>query len=275
MRKTKIICTLGPACESEEIMRELVLAGMDVARMNFSHGSYQEHKNRIDMLKKIREETGRPVALLLDTKGPEIRIGKFKDGAVTLSAGDSFILAYDDILGDKHKVSMSYKGLYQDVKKVDRILVDDGLIELEVIGIVEKDVHCVVLNGGILGNTRDQCSWSEINLPSITEQDIEDIKFGIENDVDFIAASFVRKAEDVIEIRKVLDKYKGQILKSYPKLKTARVNNIDEILLVWMGSWWPVEIWGRNPSRRSTHCTKMLIESVIAAVNLLLPLRKS
>jgi len=118
MRKTKIICTLGPACESEEVMRELVLAGMDVARMNFSHGSYQEHKHRIDMLKRIREELGRPVALLLDTKGPEIRTGKFNDGSVTLSAGDSFILAYDDILGDERRVSVSYKGLYRDVKKV-------------------------------------------------------------------------------------------------------------------------------------------------------------
>jgi len=154
MRKTKIICTLGPACESEEIMRELVLAGMDVARMNFSHGSYQEHKKRIDTLKKIREETGRPVALLLDTKGPEIRTGKFNNGCVTLSEGDSFILVHDDILGDEQKVSVSYKGLYRDVKKGDRILVDDGLIELEVTGIMGKDIHCIVINGGSLAITR-------------------------------------------------------------------------------------------------------------------------
>lgn len=234
MRKTKIICTLGPACESEEVMRELVLAGMDIARMNFSHGSYEEHKKRIDTLKKIREETGRPVALLLDTKGPEIRTGKFKDGAVNLNAGDSFVLVNDDILGDEHQVSVSYKGLYQDVKKGDRILVDDGLIELEVVDIKGKDIHCIVLNGGRLGNTKGiNVPGVEINLPSITQQDIEDIKFGIENDIDFIAASFVRKAEDVNEIKKVLDKYNGQDIKIISKIENRQgVKNIDEILLV-------------------------------------------
>ena len=234
MRKTKIICTLGPACESEEIMRELVLAGMDVARMNFSHGSYDEHKKRIDTLKKIREETGRPVALLLDTKGPEIRTGKFKNGSVTLSEGNSFILAYDDIIGDEQRVSVSYKGLYQDVRKGDRILLDDGLIELEVTGIVGKDIHCIVLNGGTLGNNKGvNVPGVEINLPSVTPQDIEDIKFGIENDVDFIAASFVRKAEDVIEIRKILDKDNGNDIKIISKIENRQgVNNIDEILYV-------------------------------------------
>ena len=234
MRKTKIICTLGPACENEEIMRELVLAGMDVARMNFSHGSYQEHKKRIDMLKKIREETGRPVALLLDTKGPEIRTGRFKNGSVTLSAGDSFTLVHDDILGDERKVSVSYKGLYQDVKKGDRILVDDGLIELEVTEVIDKDIHCTVLNGGVLGDTKGiNVPGVEINLPSITQQDIDDIRFGIENDVDFIAASFVRKAEDVTEIRKILDKYNGQDIKIISKIENRQgVNRIDEILLV-------------------------------------------
>lgn len=233
MRRTKIICTLGPACESEEILRELVLAGMDVARMNFSHGSYEEHKRRIDMLKKIREETGRPVALLLDTKGPEIRTGKFKNGSATLSEGDSFVLTHDDILGDEHKVSVSYKGLYKDVKKGDRILIDDGLIELEVTAITGKDIHCVVLNGGVLGNNKGiNVPGVDINLPSVTQQDIEDIKFGIENDVDFIAASFVRKADDVIEIRKILDKYNGQDIKIISKIENRQgVNNIDEILL--------------------------------------------
>jgi len=234
MRKTKIICTLGPACENEEIMRELVLAGMDVARMNFSHGSYQEHKKRIDMLKKIRQETGRPVALLLDTKGPEIRTGRFKNGSVTLSAGDSFTLVHDDILGDERKVSVSYKGLYQDVKKGDRILVDDGLIELEVTEVIDKDIHCTVLNGGVLGDTKGiNVPGVEINLPSITQQVIDDIRFGIENDVDFIAASFVRKAEDVTEIRKILDKYNGQDIKIISKIENRQgVNRIDEILLV-------------------------------------------
>lgn len=234
MRKTKIICTLGPACESEEVLKELVLEGMDVARMNFSHGTYEEHKKRIDTLKKIREETGRPVALLLDTKGPEIRTGKFKNGSVALTAGDNFILAYEDIPGDEHKVSVSYKELYRDVKKGDRILIDDGLIELEVAEIADKDIHCIVLNGGTLGNNKGiNVPGVEINLPSITQRDIDDIRFGIENDVDFIAASFVRKAEDVIEIRKILDKYNGQDIKIIAKIENRQgVNNIDEILLV-------------------------------------------
>ena len=234
MRKTKIICTLGPACDNEGILKKLVLAGMDVARMNFSHGSYTEHKGRIDMLKKVRQELGCPVALLLDTKGPEIRTGKFENDSVVLTSGSSFVLTDESVLGNESRVSITYKELYKDVKKGDRILIDDGLIELEVQEIKGKDIYCTVLNGGKVSNNKGiNVPGAEIHLPSITKQDIDDIKFGIENDVDFIAASFVRKAEDVVEIKKVLEKHGGHGVKVISKIENRQgVQNIDEIIMV-------------------------------------------
>jgi pyruvate kinase len=207
MRKTKIVCTLGPAVDSEEMLKKLMQKGMNVARMNFSHGSHDEHKKRMDKFKAIREELGLPIPLLLDTKGPKIRIGKFKENSVTLKQGDSFVLVNKDIVGDNEKVSVDYKDLYKDVKIGGRILINDGLVELEIKDIKNKDIYCTVLNGDVISNHKGvNVPDAVIQLPSLTEKDVADIKFGIENEVDFIAASFVRKAADIIEIKKVLEK---------------------------------------------------------------------
>lgn len=234
MRKTKIVCTLGPSCNNEEIMRKLVMAGMDVARVNFSHGSHEEHKGRIDLLKRVRDSIGRPVALLLDTKGPEIRTGRFKNEGVVLTTGETFVLTPEEIIGDQHKVSITYRELYKDVKKGSRILVDDGLIELEVDQIKGKDICCTIINGGKVGNNKGiNVPGAEIHLPSVTKQDIEDIQFGIENDIDFIAASFVRTADDVAEIKKILEKNGGHGIKIISKIENRQgIKNIDEIIMV-------------------------------------------
>ncbi|MCX7711335.1 MAG: pyruvate kinase [Clostridia bacterium] len=234
MRKTKIICTLGPAVDDEEILEKLMLKGMDVARVNFSHGSHEQHQKRIDTFKKIRGKLGLPIPLLLDTKGPEIRTGKFETGEVVLNQGGRFSLINEEIIGDNTQCTITYKDLYKDVVKGSRILINDGLVELEVQEITGKDIHCVVLNGGTIGNNKGMnVPGAEINLPSLTKQDIEDIRFGIENEFDFIAASFVRKASDVIEIKKILEKYGGQDIKVIAKIENRQgVNNVDEILKV-------------------------------------------
>ncbi|RCX19284.1 pyruvate kinase [Anaerobacterium chartisolvens] len=234
MRKTKIICTLGPAVDNEDTLQKLMLKGMNIARINFSHGTHEQHKKRVDMFKKIREHLKLPIPLLLDTKGPEIRTGRFEKGEVLLNEGDSFVLINDDIVGDESKVSVTYKELYGDVRSGSRILINDGLVELEVTDIKNKDIHCKVLNGGIIGNNKGiNVPGAEIHLPSITDQDVKDIEFGIENDFDFIAASFVRKASDVIEIRKVLEKNNGQSIKVIAKIENREgIENFDDIIKV-------------------------------------------
>lgn len=234
MRKTKIICTLGPAADNEDILRKLMLKGMDVARINFSHGTLEEHKVRVDRFKKVREELRLPVPLLLDTKGPEIRTGKFASGEVTLKEGDSFVLVNEDVMGDETKSAVTYKELYKDVWKGGRILINDGLVELEVSEVRGADIWCTVLNGGVIGNNKGiNVPNAEIHLPSITQKDIDDIIFGIENEFDFIAASFVRKATDVIEIRRVLEKYGGQGIKVIAKIENREgIQNFDDILKV-------------------------------------------
>lgn len=234
MRKTKIICTLGPAVDNEEVMKKLMLLGMDVARLNFSHGTHEEHKKRVDMFKKVRESLKLPMPLLLDTKGPEIRTGKFEKGEVLLNDGDSITLVNEDIMGNNEKFSVTYKELYKDVQKGGRILINDGLVELEVCEIKDKDISCKVLNGGAIGNNKGiNVPNVEIQLPSLTQKDVEDIVFAIENDFDFIAASFVRKASDVIEIKKVLEKYGGQGIRVIAKIENRQgIKNFDEILKV-------------------------------------------
>ncbi|HOQ00155.1 MAG TPA: pyruvate kinase [Acetivibrio clariflavus] len=234
MRKTKIICTLGPAVDNEDILRKLMLKGMDIARLNFSHGTHEEHKIRVDRLKKIREELNLPVALLLDTRGPEIRLGNFEKGEVVLKEGERFVLVNDDILGDETKCSVSYKELYKDVKKGNRILINDGLVELEVINIKDKDIICEVLNGGAIGNHKGvNVPGVKVNLPSLTEKDIEDIRFGVENDFDFIAASFIRKASDVKDIKKVLEEFSGEDINVIAKIENREaIENVDEIIKV-------------------------------------------
>ncbi len=233
MKKTKIVCTIGPASEKEEVLRELFLKGLNVARLNFSHGTHEEHKMRINTIKKLREELELPIGIMLDTKGPEIRLGNFNQEAIELKDGDSFTLTTRDILGDESIVSVSYEGLAKDVNKGDRILVDDGLVELEVVEILNgTDIKCTVLNGGTLRDHKGvNIPNVSINLPAVTEKDIEDIKFGIENDIDFVAASFIRKAEDVLEIRRILEENDGEHIDIISKIENQEgVDNIDEII---------------------------------------------
>ncbi|PYG87279.1 pyruvate kinase [Ruminiclostridium sufflavum DSM 19573] len=234
MRKTKIICTLGPASDNEAILRKMMLGGMNVARMNFSHGTHEEHKKRADLFKRIREELQIPIPLLLDTKGPEIRTGSFKDGKITLKEGADFVLVNKEVIGDEAQCTISYKELYKDVSRGSKVLIDDGLVELEVVDVKNKDINCVVINGGTVGNHKGiNVPGAKIKLPALTAQDIEDIKFGIQNDFDIIAASFVRKAADVVEIRKILEKNSGSDILIVSKIENREgITNFDEILKV-------------------------------------------
>lgn len=234
MRKTKIICTLGPAVDDEKKLEDLIKAGMNVARFNFSHGDYEEQGDRIELFKKARANIGAPVAMLLDTKGPEIRIGKFKTGEAILKAGDTFTLLNEDVDGDNTKVSVTYKDLAKEVPIGTRILINDGLIEVKVKEINGKDVVCEVVNGGRLTNKKSiNIPNSSINLPSLTDKDISDIKFGIEKGFDYIAASFIRKAEDIINIKKVLSKNGGEHIKVIAKIENREgIDNFDKILEV-------------------------------------------
>ncbi len=233
-RKTKIICTLGPAVDAQEMMEGLIKAGMNVARFNFSHGDYEEQGSRIETFKKAREAVGLPVAMLLDTKGPEIRIGKFATGEAILKGGDTFTLLNEDVDGDNTKVSVTYKNLYNEVTPGTRILINDGLIEVIVEKIDGKDVVCKVQNGGRLTNKKSiNIPNSKIQLPSMTEKDKSDILFGIKNGFDYIAASFIRKAEDVINIKKVLKENGGEYIKVISKIENREgIDNFDAILEV-------------------------------------------
>lgn len=233
-RKTKIICTLGPASESEQMIRELMLAGMNVARLNFSHGTHEEQKGKIELVKKVREELKLPVALLLDTKGPEIRTRDVENGRIELKKGQSFVLTTEEILGNEGRVSITYQDLVKDVKPGDAVLIDDGLIELEVNQITEKDIYCTVKNGGFVSNKKGiNVPGVSLNMPFISEKDYEDIVFGIEEGFDFIAASFTRSAEDILEIRKILEERNCHYIKIIAKIENLQgVENIDEILRV-------------------------------------------
>ena len=233
MKKTKIVATIGPTSESDEILRELFLNGLNVCRLNFSHGSHEEHQERIDSIKRVREDMDLPIAIMLDTKGPEIRLGDSKDGQIQLNQGDEFTLTAREILGDKEIVSISYKDLAKDVDVGGRILIDDGLVELKILEIIDgTDIKCAAVNNGILKNHKGvNVPNVKINLPAVTEKDIEDIKFGIKNDVDFLAVSFVRTAEDVITIRKILEENGGQSIHIISKVESQQgVDNLDDII---------------------------------------------
>ena len=232
MRKTKIICTMGPATEDDKVLRELMIAGMDVARINFSHGTHEAAKITMDRIKRIREELDLPVAILLDTKGPEIRTKDFKGGKATLKTGERFVLRTDDCEGDNTQVSITYKNLPQDIKKGTTLLIDDGLIELEAISVQADKIVCEIKNGGEVSNKKGiNVPNVSLSMPYMSEKDKSDILFGIENDVDFIAASFVRNAEDVMEVRSLLEKNGGESIKIIAKIENAEgVENIDEIL---------------------------------------------
>ena len=201
-RKTKIICTLGPASASEEVLREMILAGMDVARINFSHSNHAEHKEKADMIKKVRSALNMPVALLADTKGPEVRLGIIENGSVTLVEGQKFILTTDEVLGSEDKVSVSFPDLPRDVKRGTVILIDDGLIEMEVESVTNTEVSCRVINGGEISSKKGvNVPGVRLSMPYISSRDRSDIKFAVENDFDFIAASFVRNSNDVLQLR--------------------------------------------------------------------------
>lgn len=234
MRKTKIICTMGPSTDKEGILEQLAIEGMDVARFNFSHGDHEEQKGRLDRLKAIRTKINRPIAALLDTKGPEIRIREFAKGKITLTEGQKFTLTADEIQGDEERVSITYKELYKDVKPGDSILIDDGLIGLEVEEIEGSDIHCVVINGGIVSNKKGiNLPGVSVNMPFISQKDRDDILFGIQEEFDFIAASFTRTADDVLEIRKILDENGGRDLNIIAKIENQQgVDNIDSIIEV-------------------------------------------
>ncbi len=235
MKKTKIVCTIGPASESEDMIRRLMASGMNVCRLNFSHGEHPEHLARIELIKKVRKELDRHVGIMVDLKGPEIRIGKFKENPVNLVAGEKFTLTTRDIIGDNTIVSVSYKGLPEDVSIGSRILIDDGLVEFLVEDIVDgTDIITKVVNYGELKDRKGvNVPNVKINLPSLIEKDVLDIKFGIENEVDFIAASFVRSAEDVLAIKRVLEENGGQDIKVISKIENQQgVENLDEILAV-------------------------------------------
>lgn len=235
MKRTKIICTLGPSTDNEKTLGELIDHGMDIARFNFSHGTHEEQKARLDLLKKVREEKKAPIAALLDTKGPEIRTGLLKNGAknVTLTAGQEYTLTTREILGDEKEGFINYDGLPQDVKEGDRILIDDGLIELRVVSVDETDIRCQVINGGVLGTRKGvNVPGVKVRLPGITEQDKKDILFGIENDFDFIAASFVRSAESIVEIKQILMAHSSKI-KVIAKIENKEgIDHFDEIVRV-------------------------------------------
>lgn len=233
MKKTKIVCTMGPNSNDENIMRQLVKEGMDIARFNFSHGSHEEQKGRMDMLKKIREEEKKPVAILLDTKGPEIRTGVLKDGKkVLLKEGETITLTNEEIEGDETKVSLTYKGLVDDVQIGNMILIDDGLIGLKVKEKTETDIICTIVNGGELGERKGvNVPNVPVRLPAITEKDKEDLKFGVEQKIDFIAASFVRNAECILEIRSYLNKCGAPYIPIIAKIENSEgIDNIDEII---------------------------------------------
>jgi pyruvate kinase len=237
VKKTKIVCTIGPASESPEVFRNLVESGLDVARLNFSHGSHEEHLARIVMIKKVRAELERPVAILLDTKGPEIRTGKFAQD-VELKEGQTFTLTTEDYLGDQDKCQVSYVGLPQDVVPGTSILIDDGLVGMTVVSKTDTEVVCRVLNGGtIKSNKGVNVPGVRIQLPAITEKDISDIIFGIDNGIDFVAASFIRKPSDVMEIRKVLEDNGGHHIHIISKIENQEgVDNMRDNLEVSDGS---------------------------------------
>ncbi len=231
-RKTKIICTLGPAADDEALLRALIRGGMNAARFNFSHGSHPEHLARLNRLKAIRDAMGRPVATILDTRGPEIRIKSFRTRTVALEAGETFILTTREIEGDENSVSVTYPDLHKELSPGQQVLIDDGLLALRVEAVDGRDIRCSVENGGILSaNKSINIPGVHIHLPALTERDEADIRFGVENDFDFIAASFVRQAADVEAVRALLRSCGGEKVRIIAKIENQEgVDNLDEIL---------------------------------------------
>ena len=238
MRRKKIICTLGPAVDNEEMLRKLILSGMNCARFNFSHGTHESHLATYNRLRRVRDELGRPVAALLDTKGPEIRIKTFAKGSTTLEQGQDFILTTWDMEGTDNEVSVTYENLHNEVTPGTRILIDDGLIELKVSFIEGQDIHCEVISGGSLSNNKSiNIPGVKIQLPALTDKDRSDLRFAAENDFDFVAASFVRTPQDVLDIREELAKWGGERIRIISKIENWEgVENFEAILAVSDGA---------------------------------------
>lgn len=268
MRRTKIICTLGPATDDPVVLRNLFLKGMDVGRLNFSHGAHEDHLVRAEQFKKMRAELKRPAALLLDTKGPEIRLKKFREGKVFLEKGKTFTLTTDEVEGDVERVSISYQGLPSDLTKGDRILIADGLIELKVNAIKGNDIITEVMNGGELSDRKGMnVPGVTTKLPFLNDIDRSDILFGIENDFDYIAASFARSADDIKEMKNFIESHGGGFIKLISKIENHDgVKNIDEIIRVSDGIMvargdMGVEI----PFEEIPHLQKMIIKKTLSA----------
>ena len=231
MRKTKIICTIGPACENDDTLREMCHAGMNVARLNFSHGTHEEHQKKIDLIKKIRKELNLPIAIMLDTKGPEYRIKTFEDGKILLKDGDSFTFTTEDVIGNQERVAVNYSRLMENLKVGDTILVNNGLVIFKVRELDDKNARCEVVTGGELSNRKS------MNFPGrvmkhdfLSSQDKEDLMFGIKNEVDFVAASFVSNKQDIQDMRLFLDKNGGKDIDIIAKIENrSGVENIEEI----------------------------------------------
>ena len=234
MKRTKIVCTLGPAVDDPRTLSRVCVAGMDVARFNFSHGDYADQEKRIELFKSVRDELNLPIAMMLDTKGPEIRIGTFSSESVTLKENSIFTLMHDDCKGTAEKVYVNYPTLYTEVNIGSTILINDGLIELRVVEIVDQDIKCRVIHGGNLTNRKSvNVPGLSLNFPLITDKDMDDITFGVKQGFDYIAASFIRKAEDVIAIKELLASLNAPHINVIAKIENQEgVNNFDEILNV-------------------------------------------
>lgn len=231
MRKTKIICTIGPACDNEETLTKMCMSGMNVARLNFSHGTHAEHKKKIDLVKKVREKLNLPIAIMLDTKGPEYRIGTFAQGKITVEEGKTFSFTTDEIEGDETKVSVNYKDLIKNLSVGDQILVNNGLVIFQVEALKETDAVCRVVVGGELSNRKSMCFPNKVMTgPYLSEQDKADLLFGIENGVDFVAASFVSRRSDVEELSAFLKENGGADIDIIAKIENrSGVDNVEEI----------------------------------------------
>ena len=231
MRKTKIICTIGPSSENEETLTQMCLAGMNVARLNFSHGTHEEHARKIELIKQVRQKLGLPIAIMLDTKGPEYRIRTFADGKVTIADGSAFTFTTDEVEGDETRVSVNYKALHKDLKPGDVVTVNNGMVQFEVEEICGHDIHCKCIVGGMLSNRKSMSFPNKVmSGPYLSEQDKADILFGIEHGVDFIAASFVSSKQDVLDIQKLLDENGGSDIEIIAKIENrSGVDNVTEI----------------------------------------------
>lgn len=237
MRKTKIICTIGPASENEEVLTQMCLAGMNVARLNFSHGTYPEHEKKIELIKRVRNKLKLPIAILLDTKGPEYRIKTFAEGKVNIADGADFTFTVDEVEGDETRVSVNYKALNKDLKPGDVVTVNNGMVQFQVQEIEGSDIRCKCLVGGQLSNRKSMSFPNKVmSGPYLSEQDKADILFGIEQGVDFVAASFVSCKQDVLDIRKLLDENGGEDIEIVAKIENqAGVDNVEEICTVCGG----------------------------------------